>query len=193
MKKSTFLAIAGVILAFFIVSAFGNKEKPYEKEKTFNRPEEAIVNFIGYINSYENLKSDNGYSRIPSREFLESISKRYRLTLGESNENKIISGSIPSLLRYKIQEIEYNSLNDIRNNYEDSFKNISNYATRLNPRVYKLDGYGIYLGELEKSYINEDGTVYNTNNDEEVPFSIYLFLIDEGEGYVVDYYSIIYQ
>ena len=193
MKKSTYLAIAAVILAFFVVSAVGNRNRLYEKEEIFKRPEEAIVNFIGYINSYENLKSDNGYYRIPSREFLESISKRYRLYVGEENGYKFIMEQLPSFFSYELKEVDYNSLNNIKNNYEESFKNISNYSRDLNPKVYKLDGYGIYLGDLEKSYIKEDGTVNNTNNDEEIPFTIYLVVIDEGEGYVVDYYSVIYQ
>lgn len=33
MKKSTFLAVATVVLAFFIVSAFGKRERLYEKKK----------------------------------------------------------------------------------------------------------------------------------------------------------------
>ena len=89
MKKSTFLAVAGVILAFFIVSAFGKIERAYEKKENFKNPEDAIVNFIGYVNSFELVKADNGSYRVPSREFLESISKRYRLDI-----NKIVLSEI---------------------------------------------------------------------------------------------------
>ncbi|MBE6055073.1 MAG: hypothetical protein E7212_14460 [Clostridium sartagoforme] len=193
MKKSTFLAVAAVVLAFYVVSAIGNRDRLYEKKETYRKPEEAIVNFIGHINSYENLKSDNGYYRIPSREFLESISKRYRLYIGEESTYKYMMEQIPSFISYELKEVDYNSLNNIKSNYEESFKNISNYSRDINPMVYKLDGYGIYLGDVEKSYINEDGTVNNTYNDEEFPFTLYLVLVDEGEGYVVDYYSVIYQ
>ena len=61
MKKSLFLAIAGALLAFSMVSALGNKEKTYEKKERFNTPEEAIVKFIGYINTYDRIKVNNGY------------------------------------------------------------------------------------------------------------------------------------
>lgn len=193
MKRSTFLAIAGVILAFFIVSAFGNRERLYEKKETFRKPEEAIVNFIGYANTFEMVKADNGYYSVPSREFLESISKRYRLYIGEKNGYKFISEQLPVLFNYEMKEVDYNSLTNVKKNYEDSFKSISNYKRDNNPRVYRLDGYGNYNYDIQKTYVNEDGTVNNINNDEEIPLTIYLVVVNEGEGFVVDYYSIIYQ
>ncbi|MDV4149998.1 hypothetical protein R0131_04030 [Clostridium sp. AL.422] len=193
MKRSTFLAIAGVILAFFIVSAFGNRQKLYEKKDTFNRPEDAIVNFIGYINTFETVKDDNGYYDVPSIEFLESISKRYRLYVGLDNSYKFISESVPVLFSYEMKEVDYDSLINLKNNYEDSFKNISKYNRSDNPRVYRLDGYGSYNMTVKKSYSNEDGTTKNAYEDEEIPITIYLIVIDEGEGFVVDYYSVIYQ
>ena len=61
MKKSTLLAFSGLIIIFFIVVSLGNRTKVYEKQERYNTPEEAIVNFIGYINSYEEVKSKNTY------------------------------------------------------------------------------------------------------------------------------------
>ena len=194
MKKSTFLAIAGVVLAFFIVSAFGNRYRLYEKEEKFDRPEEAISRFIGYANQYESVKTDNGYYYVTSRKFLESISERYRLYIGIDNSNNGIEGQIPLLFSYDIQEIDYNSLNNIKNSYEDSLKNIQNYNRDETPRVYRLDGYGAYNGRIDENfYVNEDGTTNNIYGDEEIPFTIYLVVVNEGEGYVVDYYSVVYQ
>lgn len=194
MKKSTFLAIAGVVLAFFIVSAFGNRYRLYEKEEKFDRPEEAISTFIGYANQYESVKTDNGYYYVTSRKFLESISERYRLYIGIDNSNNGIEGQIPLLFSYDIQEIDYNSLNNIKNSYEDSLKNIQNYNRDETPRVYRLDGYGAYNGRIDENfYVNEDGTTNNIYGDEEIPFTIYLIVVNEGEGYVVDYYSVVYQ
>jgi hypothetical protein len=194
MKRSTFLAIAGVILVFFIVSAFGNRNRFYEKKETFDRPEEAIVNFIGYANKYEMVRNDNGYSYITSREFLESLSKRYRLYIGIDNGNNFISEQVPFLFSYDMQEVDYNSLINIKDIYENSFKNISSYNRDSNPRVYRLDGYGNYNGRSDENfYINEDGTVDNLYDFEEIPVTIYLVVVNEGEGYVIDYYSVVYQ
>lgn len=193
MKKSTFLAVATVVLAFFIVSAFGKRERLYEKKENFKSPEDAIVNFIGYINSFEMVKIDNGYYNVPAREFLESISKRYRLYVGEKYGYQYIFGQVPALYSYKMEEMDYNSLTNLKNNYEYSFKGISNYKRDNNPRVYKLDGYGGYNNNIEKTYVNKDGTVKNFNNDEEYPLTIYLVVVNEGEGFVVDYYSVLFQ
>ncbi len=193
MKKSTFLSIAAVILAFFIVSAFGNREGLYEKKENFKKPEEAIVNFIGYINSYETVKEKNGYYEILPREFLESVSKRYRLYTGTSMSYKNTLGQVPVLYRYEMNEVDFNSLTNLKESYEDSFKQISNYRRDNNPRVYRLDGYGFYDSHIDKSFINEDGTIKNTDSVEGDPLSIYLVVVNEGEGFVVDYYSVIYQ
>jgi len=193
MKRSTFLAIGGVILAFFIVSAFGNKNNFYEKEKTFNKPEEAIVNFIGYINTYEMLKADNGYYHVPSRDFLESISKRYRMFVGTEGSNKFIYEQVPVFFRYEMKEVDFNSLTNLKNIYKESFKNIPKYPSNNEVRVYKLDGYGEFNSGFEKSYVKEDGTIENIYDGEGIPITLYLILVDEGEGYVVDYYSVVSQ
>lgn len=194
MKRSTFLAVGGVVLAFFIVSAFGNRNRFYEKKETFEKPEEAIVNFIGYANKYEMVKNDNGYYYVTSRDFLESLSKRYRLYIGIDNGNNFIFEQVPFLFSYDMQEVDYDSLVNIKDSYEDSFKIISNYNRDSNPRVYRLDGYGNYNGNRDENfYVNEDGTVDNLYDYEAIPLTIYLVVVNEGEGYVVDYYSILYQ
>lgn len=193
MKKSLFLAIAGVLLAFSMVSALGNKEKLYEKKENYSTPEEAIAKFVGYINIYDEIKINNGYYTIPSRNFLESISKRYRLYCGDDGFNKNIYESVPVLYSYKLEELEYDSLFDIKERYEESFKHIANYPRNKNPRVFKLIGNGSHNKDVKKSELREDGTIENSDNSEEMPVTIYLFVIDEGEGYVVDYYNFIYQ
>ncbi|MGG7142794.1 hypothetical protein ACQPVP_04945 [Clostridium nigeriense] len=193
MKRSTFLAVGGVILAFFIVSAFGNKNNFYEKEKTFEKPEDAIINFIGYINTYEMVKDDNGYYYVPSRDFLESISKRYRMFVGTEGSNKFINDQVPVFFRYEMKEVDFNSLTNLKNTYNESFKNIPKYPSNNEVRVYKLDGYGDFNSGFEKSYVKEDGTIENIYDGEGTSMTLYLILVDEGEGYVVDYYSLMYQ
>ena len=51
----------------------------------------------------------------------------------------------------------------------------------------------VYNNNIEKTYVNKDGTVKNFNNDEEYPLTIYLVVVNEGEGFVVDYYSVLFQ
>lgn len=193
MKKSTFLAVAGVILAFFIVSAFGKIERAYEKKENFKNPEDAIVNFIGYVNSFELVKADNGSYRVPSREFLESISKRYRLYIGDDNPYNSLFEQVPILFNYEIKEVDFDSIINVKNNYENTFMNISNYSRDNDPIVYRLDGQGGYNIDVDKVNVNEDGTVKNVFQQDEFPVTIYLIVVNEGEGYVVDYYSVVYQ
>ncbi|WP_195263775.1 hypothetical protein [Clostridium sp. 1001275B_160808_H3] len=202
MKKSTLLAFSGIIIIFLIVTSLGNRTKVYEKQERYTTPEEAIVNFIGYINSYEEVKSKSGYYyHVTPNEFLESLSKRYRLYLGEGNGNRYINEQVPVVYSYELEEVSLNDLRNLQMNYEDSFKGISNYKRPSEVRVYKLDALALYNFEVDKNSVKKDGTVDKVNyieeskvNDiEETPMEIYLVVVDEGEGYVVDYYNTIYK
>ena len=59
--------------------------------------------------------------------------------------------------------------------------------------VYKLDVLASYNLSVDKNSVKKDGTVDKVNDTEETPVEIYLVVVDEGEGYVVDYYNIIYK
>lgn len=201
MKKSTLLAFSGLIIIFFIVVSLGNRTKVYEKQERYNTPEEAIVNFIGYINSYEEVKSKNTYYHVTPNEFFESISKRYRLYLGEGNGNRYINDQVPVVHSYELEEVSLNDLVNLKVNYEDSFKGMMNYKGHSEVRVYKLDALASYNFSVDKNSVNKDGTVDKVNYMEEtkvndiegIPTEIYLVVVDEGEGYVVDYYNIIFK
>lgn len=193
MRKSLVFAFSGIILAFFMLSAFGNRERIYEKKEKFETPEEAIVNFIGYINTYEHIKINNGYYNTPSRKFLESISKRYRLYIGEEYFTKSIYGNLPILYKYSLEEIEYDSLINTKIEYEESFKNIPKYERDNKPIAFILKGSGYDGKEIETHEVNADGTVKILGDSEGSPVTIYLIIVDEGEGYVVDYYTRIYE
>lgn len=193
MKKSTLLAFSGLIIIFFIVVSLGNRTKVYEKQERYNTPEEAIVNFIGYINSYEEVKSKNTYYHVTPNGFFESISKRYRLYLGEGNGNRYINDQVPVVHSYELEEVSLNDLINLKVNYEDSFKGMTNYKNHSEVRVYKLDVLASYNLSVDKNSVKKDGTVDKVNDTEETPVEIYLVVVDEGEGYVVDYYNIIYK
>ncbi|MDB1921738.1 hypothetical protein PMY56_02180 [Clostridium tertium] len=201
MKKSTLLAFSGLIIVFFIITSLGNRTNVYEKQIRYNTPEEAIVNFIGYINSYEEVKTKNGYYTITPNEFYESISKRYRLYLGEGNANMYIVDQVPVVHSYELEEVSLNDLRNLKMNYEDSFKGMMNYRSPSEVRVYKLDAVVSYNYAVDKNSVKEDGTVdkaeymkeTKVNDIEETQVEIYLVVVDEGEGYVVDYYNTIYK
>lgn len=189
MKKSTVLACIGVIIAFLIVGALGNKKDFYEKQENFKTPKEAIVNFIGYANISETIKAENGYYEKISRKFLESISRRYRLYIGDDMWS-YINGQIPQFSSYELKEITENDLNSIKDNYEYSLELAPNYIKPIDKRFYYLNGSASNLKYNDERHPNEDGTFDNVFDVEEDEMILYLVVVDEGEGYVVDYYLV---
>lgn len=189
MKKSTVLACIGVIIAFLIVGALGHKKDFYEKQENFKTPEEAIVNFIGYANISETIKAENGYYEKISRKFLESISRRYRLYIGDDRWS-YINSQIPQFSSYDLKEITENDLDFIRDYYEGSLEQIPNYIKPIDKRFYSLNGNASNIKYNDDRHPNEDGTFDNIFDIEEVKTTLYLVVVDEGEGYVVDYYYV---
>lgn len=192
MKKSTLLALSGLIIAFLIVTSLGNRANVYEKQERYNTPEEAIVNFIGYMNSYEKVKDRNGYYEIIPSEFLESISKRYRLYIGDQTYSRYINEQLPTVHSYDLKEVNLNDLKNLKMNYENSFKGMKNYIKPSEVRVYKLDAVVSYNLNVDKNSVRKDGTVEKSNDIEETEIELYLVVVNEGEGYVVDYYNVLY-
>ncbi len=196
MKKSTLLALSGIIVVFLVIMAMGNKSKVYEKQERYKNPEDAIVNFIGYINSYEVVKDRSIYYNIIPNEFLESISRRYRLYINEENMNKWILGEVPILYSYELSEINKEDLNYLITSYESSYDGVPNYKKPVETRYYKLDAVGSYNENVDKTLVKSNGTVDKLVSDKDYDLSknnieIYLIVVDEGEGYVVDYYNTI--
>lgn len=196
MKRSTLLALSGIIIVFLVTMAMGNKSKVYEKQERYKNPEDAIVNFIGYVNSYEVVKSRSTYHNIIPNEFLESISRRYRLYINEENMNRWILGEVPILYSYELSEVKKEDLNHLITSYESSYDGVPKYKKPVETRYYKLDAVGSYNGNVDKTLVKSNGTVDELVVDKDHNLSknnieIYLIVVDEGEGYVVDYYNTI--
>lgn len=189
MKKSTVLACIGVIIAFLIVGALGYKKDIYEKQENFKTPEEAIVNFIGYANISETVKVENGYYEKLPRKFLESVSRRYRLYIGEDRWSAI-NYQIPQFSSYDLKEITENDLDSVKNDYEYSLELVPNYIKPIDKRFYSLNGNGSNMKYNDDRHPNDDGTFDNVFDIEEDKTTLYLVVVDEGEGYVVDYYYV---
>lgn len=111
----------------------------------------------------------------------------------EGNGNRYINDQVPVVHSYELEEVSLNDLINLKVNYEDSFKGMTNYKNHSEVRVYKLDVLASYNLSVDKNSVKKDGTVDKVNDTEETPVEIYLVVVDEGEGYVVDYYNIIYK
>lgn len=189
MKKSTFFAVSAIFIAFFIVNTLGNRIIPYKKEINFKTPEEAISNFVEYINIYDEI-DDNGVNRVNNitKEFKESISRRYRITTAV-NGNTYIYNQIPILSNYEINEISLDENKNLKNEYMYTLQGIPNYIKPNKIKAFSLKGEGSTYGTFSR-------VDYNLNKEniidlqEKTKINILFIVIDEGEGYVVDYYMI---
>jgi len=192
MKKSTLYSIISLIIVFLVINTLSRKTKIYEKEINFTTPEEAISNFIGYANAYEKLGSKDTYINIAPAEFLESLSRRYRLYINNRNDFRFINGYIPTFYSYELAEVNSDI---IKQYYEESFKRIPNYKRGENIKFYRLDGIANSNNKeiVDKTLVKDNGTVSSSerSNVEEdlIKTSLHIVVVDEGEGFVVDYYT----
>lgn len=194
MKKSTVVAVIALIVVSIYIFTIGNKFTVYNKEVFYKTPEEAISNFIGFINVQEKVKDKDGvYNNETPKEFLESISKRYRLYSKNGKMFRYINNTLPSLASYNIKElIEDDDTEFIRSIYTESFSDIKGYEKPKEIRFFTIESNEYSYAPINRENVNEDGTV-RMNSDElnEQSYSIFidLVVIDEGKGYVVDYYN----
>ena len=196
MKKSTIVAFVALIMVFIYIFTAGNKFNVYEKEVVYKTPEEAIHKFMGFINVQEKVKGRDGvYSTETPKEFLESISERYRLYIRNGRNNRYLNLSVPSVKKLTIKEIkEDNDIYYIKTKYKESLREIKGYKNPSDIRFFRIEGEDYSHEYVNREDVNEDGTVnteFNSENKyEEKPYITFdLVLIDEGEGYVVDFYE----
>lgn len=208
MKKSMVLSICGIVLVFMILQVMSNRKPLYEKSGVFNSKNEAVASFLGHIDSYQILGDGSGYSNTYPKEFMESISLRYRLYI-KNNGSRDAFGNIPLMINYSLKEV---SDNYIKERYEKTFDLIDKYKRSEEVSYYELSGKGITLDKrLDKKNVNEDGTIklesiidiksheveedteylvdYDNNRYFLENVDLYLIVVDEGEGYVIDYYE----
>lgn len=196
MKKSTIAAFAALIMVFIYIFTAGNKFNTYEKEVFYKTPEEAVHKFMGFINVQEKVKDKDGFytNEIP-KEFLESISRRYRLYSKNGKRNRYLSGSFPTFKKCTIKEIkEEKNIEYINSAYKESFREIKGYEKPIDIRFFRIEGNDYSYEYINREDVNEDGTVNAVFNnemkyEENNYITIDLVVIDEGEGYVVDYYN----
>lgn len=208
MKKSMILSICGIVLVFITLHVMGSRKPFYEKREVFNSKNEAIASFLGYMNTYESLENGRGYSNTYPKEFFESISLRYRIYI-KNNQFRESFGYIPLILDYSLEEVQDKYIKD---RYDKSFHLIGKYKKSEDVTYYKLKGTGLTIDEkVDKTKVKEDGTINlegiidvkyrevidgveyiidsNDNNYILEDVNLYLIVVDEGEGYVIDYYE----
>ena len=196
MKKSTIAAFVALIMVFIYIFTAGNKFNLYEKKVFYKTPEEAIHKFMGFMNVQEKVKGKDGvYSSETPKEFLESISNRYRLYIKNGKDNRYLTLSLPSFKNLTIKEIkEDNDVDYINSKYKESLRVIKGYKNPNDIRFFRIEGEDYSYEYINREDVNEDGTVnteFNSDNkyEENRYITFDLVVIDEGEGYVVDFYD----
>ncbi|GAB6170279.1 hypothetical protein JCM1393_27390 [Clostridium carnis] len=188
MKKSTSLAIGILAIVFFIITAFINCNKIYEKQIKYEDPEKVLENFLLYFNVKEEIVKNLNYTKlvIPN-EFYESISKRYRLYIDNDTYYGYLNSNLPSFIEYDIEEVKGRELEYISKKHLETYEAIKTYKNINDVRYYKVYGKGVYNRQFIKRDIKNNKL--NIDSNEYVDSSLYIVIVDEGEGYVVDYYE----
>lgn len=186
MKKSTFFSVSAIFIVFFIVNTLGNRIIPYKKEVNFKRPEDAINNFIEYINVYDEVNKDGRIVVSKStKEFKESISKRFRINVDIYGYNTIFN-QIPIYKEYELNEISLEENYILNDNYMHSLDGAPNYIKPKDIRAFILKGEGVY-GDFSRNDIKVNKDKIFESKEKQVANFLFV-VVDEGEGYVVDYY-----
>lgn len=163
MKKTKIIIGAGIfiIITFFLCSS---GESYYEKEIEF-KTEKEVVEHLTSNPLYANKGDRDFYVLTETDSFLECLSKRKRYTTSLVDCQEI------SIL--KERELDESGKIAIKDDYISKAKN--------------LKGYNI--GEDVKVLSYEVSYTLNYNKDREKGM-MNLVLIDEGEGYVIDYLTL---
>ena len=169
MKKSKIICIIGVfIIATTLICNIG-KEQFYRKQRYFNTPEEviSIINNTDF-HGYERTKLGTVSRMVYNPDFLECLSKRKRLT------SSTIYWDALELATNEEGNTEEN-LDRIRRDYINGLNRLEGVAipSKIKPYSFKAKGY--YYGGSAKEESEEIQTVE-------------MVLIDEGEGWVIDYF-----
>lgn len=172
LKKSLLISIVGIIIVGTVILCAGNKERSYKKSMIFTSPTE-IVEIINNesIGVYDNQKGDI----VNTTKFLECLSKRKRITYSKLNYESI---NAKKLDEDNTEEIR----NEIINSYKNKCKSLYGVSAPDKLDAVRLSGYGIY--NVNAYSVNRGD--YEHSDDVEID----IVFIDEGEGWVIDYFWI---
>ncbi|MBS5927750.1 MAG: hypothetical protein KIC66_11805 [Clostridium sp.] len=171
MKKSMMIALSGLFVVVTIMLCT-NTNKVYEKKKYFSSPNE-IIDIINH-KQLGALNKDGVF--VTTSDFKECLSKRKRVTDSNFNYYKIDGEILP-------ENNTEDSKKVIVDNYKNGISRLEGYTVPEKLEVLTLTGIGYSTSDL---YIqNKEVECSNPEN-----IDINIVFIDEGEGWVIDYFWI---
>lgn len=163
MKKSVGIIACGIFIIATIFLCYKDMNSVYEKKLVFNSPNEVIE----VLNSNVLMGRDKDYRYVNSDAFLECLSKRKRIT--------------DSSINFLTLKLKYSK--DI--NTDEHKENLVNKYFSLCER--NLKGYETPL-KVQGATYSFKGKDSSGENDGYMD----IIFIDEGEGWVIDYFLITY-
>lgn len=163
MRKSFKVIVLGIFIISTAMLMCRSGGKAYEKKMTFN----SIDEIIEVLNNNVIKVEEKSGNYIDSNIFLECLSKRKRIT--------------DSTLYYSRINLEYNK----EKNTEKAKKQIINEYLKLCKE--NLEGYEV-PDKIEAGIYDFHGKYADGAGDNEAEMK--LVFIDEGEGWVIDYFII---
>lgn len=187
MKKSTWFALIALILIVLILQSFGSRIKIYEKTKEYISQEEVIKDYLKNVNLMWGERNSKGeiVKTIPNLDFYETISERYRLL--EEKNSGFVYNSVPYFKEYTVENVSGSNSNILEKHLK-SYGKIKGYKVPKKREIYKISGYASREMKYKSDDIDENGDVEDYSNGEYEYIYIYLAVVDEGNGYVVDDY-----
>ncbi|WP_294156228.1 hypothetical protein [uncultured Clostridium sp.] len=170
MKKSTLIVLIGGFVLLTALLGPVNQQKMYKKHKNFTSAEEVIqvLESRPILGVHDSKRGDLN----ETEDFLECLSLRKRLTTSDFHFSKIDVNDVIELDE-KTEADLLNYYGSLRDKITKAPPVSRKEAVRLKVNTYYMSNY--QTGEMEK---NEVGGEYQLLD---------LVLIDEGEGFVIDF------
>lgn len=163
MRKSFKVIVLGIVVIITAMLMCKSGNKAYEKKLTFN----SIDEIIEVLNNNPLEAKDKSGVNVTSNIFSECLSKRKRICGHNLEYSKI-------KLKYNEEKNTKKAKNQIISEYLNMCKeNLKGYKTpkKIDARIYDFQGNYTY-------------------DEDEHEGEISLVFIDEGEGWVIDYFMI---
>ncbi|ALP90313.1 MULTISPECIES: hypothetical protein [Clostridium] len=171
MKKSTLVVLIGGFILLTALLGPVSSEKMYKKQKNFNSPEEIIQ--VLETKPILRMKDGTRGELKETEDFSECLSVRKRLTESDLHYAKIDVEEVVKLDEKSENDL-LNYYSKLRERFSKRLPISKQEAVRLKVNTYYYSNPR--TGEIEKNQYD--------NSSYEV---LDLVLIDEGEGYVIDF------
>ena len=170
MKKSTLVVLIGGFVLLTALLGPVSQDKMYKKQKNFSSAEEVIQVIDGrpILTVHDGTRGDVK----ETDDFLECLSVRKRLTESDFYFAKIDVNEVVKLDEKTEKDI-LNYYESLRKKFTKALPASREEAVRLKVNTYHMKNYR--TGEIEKSDMDDAYQMID------------LVLIDEGEGFVIDF------